>query len=42
MRDPPKRGEILDTLGPSPLVGVDLEFKRSKESGRKVELSPRL
>jgi hypothetical protein len=38
--DPPKRGEILEALRRSPLVGADLEFKRSRESGRKVDRSP--
>jgi hypothetical protein len=36
--DPPKRGGILESLRRSPLVGADLEFKRSRESGRKVDL----
>jgi hypothetical protein len=36
--EPPKRGGILEALRRSPLVGADLEFKRSKETGRKVDL----
>jgi hypothetical protein len=36
--EPPKRGGILEALRRSPLVGTDLEFKRSKEIGRKVDL----
>ncbi len=34
----PKRGGILEALRRSPLVGADLEFKRSNETGRKVDL----
>jgi hypothetical protein len=36
--DPPKRGGILEALRRSPLVGADLEFERSRETGRKVDL----
>jgi hypothetical protein len=36
--DPSKRGGILQALLRSPLVGADLEFERSKDSGRKVDL----
>jgi hypothetical protein len=36
--DPPKRGGILEALRRSPMVGADLEFERSRESGRKVDL----
>jgi hypothetical protein len=36
--DPPKRGGILEALRRSPLVGADLEFARSRETGRKVDL----
>ena len=36
--DPPKRGGILQALLRSPLVGADLEFERSRETGRKVDL----
>jgi hypothetical protein len=36
--DPPKRGRILEALRRSPLVGADLEFERSRETGRKVDL----
>jgi len=35
---PPKKGGILESLRRSPLVGADLEFKRSKGTGRKVNL----
>ena len=36
--DPPKRGGILQALLRSPLVGADLEFERSRETGRKFDL----
>jgi hypothetical protein len=36
--EPPKMGGILEALRRSPLVGADLEFKRSEEAGRKVNL----
>jgi hypothetical protein len=36
--DPPKRGGILEALRRSPLAGADLEFSRSRETGRKVDL----
>jgi hypothetical protein len=36
--DPPKRGGILQALRRSPLVGADLEFERSRETSRKVDL----
>jgi hypothetical protein len=36
--DPPKRGGILEALRRSPLVGAELEFERSRETGRKVDL----
>src|SRR5271167_1832358 len=36
--EPPKKGGILEALRRSPLVGADLEFKRSHETGRKVDL----
>jgi hypothetical protein len=36
--EPRKKGGILEALRRSPLVGADLEFKRSQESGRKVDL----
>jgi hypothetical protein len=36
--EPPKRGGILEVLRRSPLVGANLEFKRSKQAGRKVKL----
>ena len=36
--DSPKRGGILDALRRSPLVGADLDFERSRESGRRVDL----
>lgn len=35
---PPKRGGILAALRRSPLVGLDLDFVRSTETGRKLEL----
>jgi hypothetical protein len=33
-----KRGGIMEALRRSPLVGADLEFKRSKGAGRKIDL----
>ena len=36
--DPPNRGGILEALRRSPPVGADLEFERSRETGRKVDL----
>jgi len=36
--EPPKKGGILEALRRSPLVGADLEFKRSQGIGRKVDL----
>ena len=36
--DPPKRGGILEALRRSPLVGADLDFGRSRETGRKIDL----
>jgi hypothetical protein len=36
--EPPTKGGILESLRRSPLVGMDLEFKRSQGSGRKVTL----
>jgi hypothetical protein len=36
--DKPSRGGILKALRRSPLVGADLELKRSKGIGRKVDL----
>ena len=33
-----ERGGILEALRRSPLVGADLEFERSRETGRKVDL----
>jgi hypothetical protein len=36
--EPPKKGGILESLRRSPLVGADLEFKRSQGAGRKVNL----
>jgi hypothetical protein len=33
-----KRGTIIEALRRSPLVGADLDFKRSQGSGRKVSL----
>jgi hypothetical protein len=37
-RDPPMRGGILAALRRSPLVGADLEFERSRETSRKIDL----
>jgi hypothetical protein len=36
--EPPKKGGILAALRRSPLVGTDLDFARSHEVGRKVDL----
>jgi hypothetical protein len=36
--EPPKKGGILAALRRSPLVGADLNFDRSDETGRKVDL----
>lgn len=36
--EPPKTGGILAALRRSPLVGIDLEIVRSRETGRKVDL----
>jgi hypothetical protein len=36
--DPPMRGGILEALRRSPLVGADLDFGRSRETSRKVDL----
>jgi hypothetical protein len=36
--EPPQKGGILAALRRSPLVGADLDFTRSHESGRKVDL----
>jgi hypothetical protein len=36
--DPPRKGGILAALRRSPLVGADLQFERSRETGRKVDL----
>jgi hypothetical protein len=36
--EPPKMGGILESLRRSPLVGADLDCKRSRETGRKVDL----
>ena len=35
---PPKKGGILAALRRSPLVGADLELRRTREEGRKVEI----
>jgi len=35
---PPKKGGILAALRRSPLVGADLNLRRSPEEGRKVEI----
>ena len=36
--EPPQRGCILAALRRSPLVGADLDFTRSREEGREVDL----
>lgn len=36
--EPPKKGGILAALRRSPLVGANLNFARSLETGRKVDL----
>ena len=35
---PPKKGGILAALRRSPLVGANLDLKRPREGGRKVEI----
>ena len=37
-RDPLKKDGILEALRRSPRVGADLEFERSRDTGRKVRL----
>ena len=34
----PRKGGILDALRRSPLVGADLDLRRPRETGRKVDL----
>jgi hypothetical protein len=36
--EPPKKGGILAALLRSPLVGANLELKRSEEASRRVDL----
>jgi hypothetical protein len=36
--DAPKKGKILEALRRSPIVGADLEFERSRQSNRKIDL----
>ena len=36
--EPPKKGGILAALRRSPLVGADLDLRRPREEGRKVEI----
>lgn len=36
--EPPKTGGILAALRRSPLVGTDLDLRRPREEGRKVDL----
>ena len=36
--EPPRKGGILDALRRSPLVGADLNLKRTVVAGRKVDL----
>ena len=33
-----RKGRLVDFFRKSPLVGVELEFSRSKDAGRKIEL----
>jgi hypothetical protein len=35
---PPREGGILEALRRSPLVGADLDLRRPREEGRKIEL----
>jgi hypothetical protein len=36
--EPPRKGGILAALRRSPLVGADIELRRPRESGRKVDI----
>ena len=36
--DPPKKGGILNALRRSPLVGADLDIKRPRTAGRRVDI----
>ena len=36
--EPPRKGEILAALRRSPLVGADLDIKRPRDKGRKIEI----
>jgi hypothetical protein len=36
--EPPRKGGILAALRRSPLVGADLEIKRPRDEGRKIEI----
>lgn len=36
--EPPKSGSILTALRRSPLVGAEVEFSRSRDEGRRVDL----
>jgi hypothetical protein len=36
--EPPEKGEILKALRRSPLVGAEIEVKRTVTRGRKVDL----
>jgi hypothetical protein len=36
--EPPQKGGILAALRRSPLVGADLDLRRPREEGRKVEI----
>ena len=36
--EPPKKGGILAALRRSPLVGADLDLRRPREEGRKIEI----
>ena len=33
-----RKGKLVDFFRKSPLVGVDLDFARSKDTGRKIDL----
>src|SRR5437870_10143792 len=35
---PPRKGGVLEALRRSPLVGADLDLRRPRQEGRKIEL----
>ena len=35
---PPRKGGVLEALRRSPLVGADLDLRRPRDEGRKIEL----